>query len=203
MTDRSLDGTYAGTLADFEPEPLINEALQLFPPLSETEYASLKADIQARGILIPIEVDQAGNVVDGFHRIRVARELGIEPPLIVRTFTNEQERLAHIIALNLKRRHLDPVTWGEMFMRYAEARGIRVGIQGRQDEKTDTVSVLATELGVNERTARRRLAAARLPEALREQVRSGERTVRTATQEVHRQERRRSYWQKCNRCTFS
>jgi len=110
---------------------------------------------------------------------------------------------ASSFALNLKRRHLDPVTWGEMFMRYAEARGIRVGIQGRQDEKTDTVSVLATELGVNERTARRRLAAARLPEALREQVRSGERTVRTATQEVHRQERRRSYWQKCNRCTFS
>ena len=137
------------------------------------------------------------------NRLQIAGELGIEPPIVERHFDTDDARLAHIIALNLKRRHLDPVTWGEMFMRYAEARGIRVGIQGRQDEKTDTVSVLATELGVNERTARRRLAAARLPEALREQVRSGERTVRTATQEVHRQERRRSYWQKCNRCTFS
>jgi hypothetical protein len=63
------------------------------------------------------------------------------------------------------RRHLDLVTWGEFFQRYCEARGARIGTQGRQSEKTDNVSVLAAELGVQERTARRRLEAARLPEA--------------------------------------
>ena len=43
--------------------------------------------------------------------------------------------------------------------RYCEVRGVRVGTQGRQEEKTDNVSVLAAELGVQERTARRRLEA--------------------------------------------
>jgi len=51
-----------------------------------------------------------------------------------------------------------------MFLRYAEARGVIVDGKagGDQSRATDTVSVVAAELGVNERTAFRRLAAARL-----------------------------------------
>jgi hypothetical protein len=31
---------------------------QLLPPLSEDEFASLKANIEARGVLVPVEYDE-------------------------------------------------------------------------------------------------------------------------------------------------
>jgi len=153
---------------------------QLFPRLTAEEYAALRADIQARGILIPIEVDQDGEVLDGFHRLEIARELGIEPPTVQRAFASEDERLAHVIALNLKRRHLDPVSWGEFFQRYCEAR-----IANLPDNLTENLAIptLAAELGVQERTARRRLEAARLPEPLREKIRAGSMTLNAAKKE--------------------
>lgn len=164
--------------------------LQLFPDLRPDEYEALKADIAKRGILVPVEFDQAGALLDGHHRLRIGAELGIEVPRVTRIMASDEDRIAHVIALNLKRRHLDPVTWGEMFLRYAEARGVRVGTQGRQSEKTATVAVLAGELGVPERTARYRLeVATELPEKIKDQVRTGERTARTALQEHKRTQR--------------
>jgi len=82
---------------------------------------------------------------------------------------------ASSFALNLKRRHLDPVTWGEMFIRYAEARGIILDGRrgGDQTRATATVAVVAAELGVPQRTLERRLAAARLPAAHARQRRDG------------------------------
>jgi hypothetical protein len=71
-----------------------------------------------------------------------------------------------------------------MFQRYAEARGIRRGSgKGDPSGKADTESAFAEGFGINERTARRRLAVARLPDDLREDVREGRRTTRTALQE--------------------
>jgi N6-adenosine-specific RNA methylase IME4 len=165
---------------------------QLFPALRPDEYDALKADIAERGVLVPVEIDQDGQMLDGHHRLKIAGELGIEAPTVQREFTDDDARMAHVIALNLKRRHLDAVTWGEMFIRYAEARGVRLGTQGRQSEKTDTVSVLASELGVEERTARRHVEAAHLSEPMKEAVRSGAKTVSTAKREAKRTERRES-----------
>jgi len=50
-----------------------------------------------------------------------------------------------------------------MFARYAEARGVEVGKRGpKPDGVSATVAELAAELGVPERTARRRVEAASL-----------------------------------------
>ena len=43
---------------------------QVLPPLSDDEFAALKADIAERGILVPIELDEDGAVLDGHHRLR-------------------------------------------------------------------------------------------------------------------------------------
>lgn len=159
---------------------------QLFPALTVEEYTSLRADIEARGILIPIEVDQEGTILDGFHRSQIATELDIEAPTIRRTFASDDDRFAHVIALNLKRRHLDPVSWGEFFGRYCHARGIDVDGQpgGDQTRASDTVSLAAEELGVNRRTAFRRLEAARLPAEYRDQVREGKKTLNAVKKEI-------------------
>lgn len=80
---------------------------QLLPPLTDEEYAALKADIQERGVQVAVEFDEVGNVLDGHHRLRACQELGIEDfPRLVRRGMTEQEKRRHVRALNLNRRHL-------------------------------------------------------------------------------------------------
>jgi ParB-like chromosome segregation protein Spo0J len=80
---------------------------QLFPALDQSEYESLKLDIAQRGVQIPIEIDEAGNVLDGHHRAQACQELGIRDyPTIIRPGLNEDQKVEHILALNLARRHL-------------------------------------------------------------------------------------------------
>lgn len=80
---------------------------QLLPCLSEDEYAALKADIAERGVMVPVELDEAGTVLDGHHRLRACAELGVtEYPTIIRPGLTEDEKREHVLALNLDRRHL-------------------------------------------------------------------------------------------------
>ena len=80
---------------------------QLLPDLTEEEYAALKADIEARGVQVPIELDDTGAVLDGHHRLRACEELGIdEYPTIIRAGMDDDEKREHVLALNLDRRHL-------------------------------------------------------------------------------------------------
>lgn len=80
---------------------------QLMPELSTEEYAALKADIAARGVMVPVEYDETGAVLDGHHRLRACEELGItEWPRIVRGGLSDEDKLEHVLTLNLARRHL-------------------------------------------------------------------------------------------------
>jgi ParB-like chromosome segregation protein Spo0J len=81
---------------------------QLLPPLSDKEYEALKADIAERGVMVPVEYDQDGNVLDGHHRLRICDMLGIrEWPRVTRTFASEFDKRTHVRQLNLARRHLN------------------------------------------------------------------------------------------------
>lgn len=89
------------------------EPWQLLPELTEAEYAALKADVAERGVVVPVVVDAAtGTVIDGHHRLRAWTELRAEGhrladyPREVRTFADDDERAAVVVALNLARRHL-------------------------------------------------------------------------------------------------
>lgn len=80
---------------------------QVMPELTAEEYAELKADIAERGVMIPIEFDEEGNVLDGYHRLKICSELGIEDyPMVVRIGLTEAEKLTHARKLNIARRHL-------------------------------------------------------------------------------------------------
>ncbi|MGA2455576.1 MAG: hypothetical protein ABSG93_18880 [Solirubrobacteraceae bacterium] len=95
------------------------------------------------------------------------------------------------IKLNLLRRHMDAVTWGEQFKRLAEARGVRLGSgKGDPSGKADTVSALSAELGVNARTAQRRIAAASLPEPEKQAIRDNKKTVTAALRDDKREKKR-------------
>lgn len=79
---------------------------QVLPALSEEEYAALKADIKERGVLVPVELDGDGNILDGHHRVQIAEELGKDYPTVIRLGMTEEEKRSHIRRLNLARRHL-------------------------------------------------------------------------------------------------
>ena len=80
---------------------------QLLPDLTESEYESLKAHIAEHGVLVPVEYDEDGNILDGHHRLRACVELGITDwPSIIRPGLTEDEKRDHVLALNLERRHL-------------------------------------------------------------------------------------------------
>lgn len=81
---------------------------QVMPPLTEEEYNELKADIAARGVMVPIEYDEHGNVLDGHHRLQICAELGIRDfPKVIRAGMTEDEKRTHARKLNMARRQLN------------------------------------------------------------------------------------------------
>ena len=81
---------------------------QVMPPLAADEFEALKADIAARGVQVPVEYDDMGNILDGHHRVQACHDLGITHwPRLVRHGLTEQEKIRHARRLNLDRRHLD------------------------------------------------------------------------------------------------
>ena len=69
---------------------------QLLPELSEAEFATLKADIAARGVVVPVVVDaDSGAIIDGHHRVRAFEALraeGIRVPAYPRVGAEVRER---------------------------------------------------------------------------------------------------------------
>jgi len=85
-------------------EYAIHSATGLFPPMSDEDFAQLKADIQQNGQKMPILVYR-NKIVDGRERLRACRELGIDPRFddVGKLDVPTQ---AFIVSQNLHRRHL-------------------------------------------------------------------------------------------------
>lgn len=85
---------------------------QLFDDLTDEEYQALKASIAQDGVLVPVEMDESGNILDGHHRVRAWNELRHEGvvvgdyPRIIRSGMSEEQKRNHVRKLNLLRRHL-------------------------------------------------------------------------------------------------
>ena len=80
---------------------------QLLPPLSAEEYASLEASIIAHGVLVPVEYDEDGEILDGHHRVAICESLGlVDWPRFVRKGLSEIDKRKLARELNISRRHL-------------------------------------------------------------------------------------------------
>ncbi len=121
------------------------DRFQLFPPLSVNEMDALRRDIAERGVMVPVEMDEHGDILDGHHRAAIADELGIEYPTVVRKGMTEDEKLEHVFALNFARRSLSK---DEQVMVMAECR--RRGMSLR---------AIGDRMGVSAPTVMRHLAS--------------------------------------------
>ena len=85
----------------------LTEKYQVMPNMPPEQFESLKADIEERGVLVSIDVDEEGHILDGHHRYRACVELGITDfPTTVRPCLSEEERRIFARKSNMLRRHL-------------------------------------------------------------------------------------------------
>ena len=85
----------------------LTEKYQVMPSMPPEQFEALKADIAERGVLVPIDVDEDGDILDGHHRYRACQELGITDfPTTVRPCLFEEERRIFARKSNMLRRHL-------------------------------------------------------------------------------------------------
>lgn len=82
----------------------LHPAAEIFPAMDEAAFAALVADIAAHGQREPILILD-GRVIDGRHRQRACRQLGIEP-LVRQLSADDGDPFALVVSLNLHRRHL-------------------------------------------------------------------------------------------------
>lgn len=83
-------------------------ARQLYAELDAATEAALRESIVRFGVLVPVVLDQHGEIIDGHHRSRLAGEVGVEFPKDVRHVSDEEEALELARTLNSDRRHLTP-----------------------------------------------------------------------------------------------
>lgn len=138
---------------------------QVMPELTAEEYEELKADIAERGVMIPIEYDEEGNVLDGYHRLKICEELGIKDfPRVIRAGMTEGEKLTHARKLNIARRHLTSGQKRELIReqlkatpeqsdrQIAQALGVSdktVGSQRKELESTAEIPQFETNIGAD------------------------------------------------------
>ena len=138
---------------------------QVMPELTAEEYAELKADISQRGVMIPIEYDENGHVLDGYHRLQICKELGIKDfPKVIRAGMSEAEKLTHARKLNIVRRQLTGKQKRKLIQeqlketpeqsdrQIAKSLGVNhetVGIQRKQLEATGEIRQFETNIGAD------------------------------------------------------
>ena len=101
------------------------EYASMAPPLSIQDYESLKRSIKENGQYFSIIVNNRNVVLDGHHRLRICRELGIEPINRVKNFASPDHEKLFVYECNL-RRHLTP--FQKIALRAKLPRILRIGL---------------------------------------------------------------------------
>ncbi len=83
------------------------EYLNLIPPLSKVEFDLLKQSIKEEGMHVPLIINKQGVVLDGHHRFRACKELGIPLIYITKECKDSLEEKQYLIDVNLRRRQMN------------------------------------------------------------------------------------------------
>jgi len=118
----------------------------LLPPLSDEEFAALKADIKTNGILHPVLVDENDDVLDGRHRLKIDKNA---PRKVIRGLS-DAEKEAFVFRANFTRRNLSPAQKADA-RRKMKATADRLR---KEDAKKWTQKRVAECLGVSRETVR-------------------------------------------------
>jgi len=138
---------------------------QVMPSLTLQEYSELKDSIAKNGVLVAVEYDEDGNIIDGHHRVQACLDLGISDwPKIVKVGMTEQQKRDYALTVNIIHRHLTQAQRQELIRQQLIrtpdksdrqiAVGLRVshhavGTQRQELESTGQIAQLETSIGAD------------------------------------------------------
>jgi DNA modification methylase len=93
----------------------------LLPPIDTEKYNQLKDDIIKNGIKLPLVINNNSILLDGYTRLRIAKELQLkELPCIIKSFNDRLEEELYILTINYYRRDLNTAQRGELLLKIME-----------------------------------------------------------------------------------
>ncbi len=153
----------------------------IFPMMSEREFADLVADVRQHGVREPIWLHRDGRVIDGRNRYRAAIEAGVGYE--TRAYGGEDDSLvSFVVSLNLHRRHLNESQRAMVADKVRNMRqGARTDLAPRANLPEVSTKDAAEMLSVSERSVKYagKVRESAVPE-LAAKVESGEVAVSTA-----------------------
>ena len=173
---------------DYRIHPLAS----LFPQLSKEEFDKLKRDIESHGQQEPVTLSQDATVLlDGRHRLRACKELGIQPR--VERFSGGPTSEADFIwAKNVLRRHLTDdqrtvmgIKWADAIREAAKQR-MKDGAKGlvNPPNPVHTREAVAKKAGVSTHKVRQAEKVAKYKPELLPKIESGEMKLKDADKET-------------------
>jgi len=175
-------------------------------PLRLDEYESLKNSIKESGLWLPIIVNLDDEILDGHHRFRACKELGIPSKHAVREFENKLLEKKFVIECNLKRRHLNDYQKSELGiplqkineeiseknLHRSKGQGVKVAsneatLKGKSTEQT------AKAIGVSRGTFERaKKVIESAPEEIKQKLREGNpnTSISKEYQKIQKQEKK-------------
>jgi len=160
-----------------------HELTEIFPMMSAEEFAALKADIKANGLLESIWTYD-GKIIDGRNRFNACREVGVEPRF--REWSGNGSLISFVISLNLIRRHLNESQRALIAARLANIKhgGDRRSVQSANLRLEINQSEAAKMLNVGERTLQQaKYIIEKAPEEI-PAIERGEKTVYEVLRQV-------------------
>ena len=98
-----------------------DEYKQLISQLTSEEYEILKNSIsESKGNVYPIILNKQGEILDGHHRYRACKELGIDPKIEIKEFSDPIYEKEFIITIHLNRRQLNSFQIAELGVKLEE-----------------------------------------------------------------------------------
>lgn len=97
----------------------------LLPGLTTEEATRLRDNIRENGVIVPIVLTEADEILDGVHRLTLAAELGLDPGRVrfeTLAGLSADEKAERVLALNVHRRHLSREQVRELIARRLRAR---------------------------------------------------------------------------------
>jgi hypothetical protein len=98
----------------------VHPAADVFPMMSDEELDALGEDIKANGLKVPIAFHiGTGNkrvLIDGRNRLEAMERFGLGPHVWEKTEGSYDDPVAHIIGLNIRRRHLTKAQQAELIV---------------------------------------------------------------------------------------
>lgn len=135
---------------------------QVCRDLTPIEYEALRNDVAENGVLVPVEIDENGDILDGHHRIKAWQELTSEGATlpdyarIIRAGMTEEQKRNHARKLNVLRRHMGKEEREQMMV----------------DMRKDGMSYrqIAQATGVSKNTAQRTIESSTVPNGTVEEM---------------------------------